>query len=1291
MSRDRKLHILRWVYLYHSLTEDQQKELLDSIKEPCYPDYTNDTNFVLSVDRPTYVRYYNIALTLRERYMCRFLRLTWSKIGVRLKLKLFINITEFNDDDPNITQQRLEMIRASDHYCAATGTYEFGMVVRHGRVNTIFLELLEHRNRLFCSLGMDPPDDYINALNSPDSSSSGNTCTRVSFGEMVSQLFGSNKELVMKNECIKNKNPLLTKPSLLGHPFVLPYRGPHFNDMDFSPTNRCKWDMDRLQQVLHTHLPHAAVNKKFYNYFDNLVKREADVVVIGAGIAGLAAASYLASCGVDVIVIEGRNRVGGRACTTSFPEKKIDGQLIPAVNIDLGANYLHCCNPADFKAKQPTRESIKDVRVRRSCTKSLLGMSTVLRPTVADVAGGANWETTVYTRWSDFGGKQININSVVKANMIAEKIRVRAARKVSLMKKHMKNVSSSVQKMNRSRYLWYVNEGLYREVFNQPPNTIFDHHMEAYDFSCNAGSHMRSQMYNPYTHNYHVYPCIAPIHYMSHSVCDVNFNGWGYNKTLPNSYGGIISPINVTTKGLHTRSHSPSAIPNICHTKHGMNGTTHIKHSYRYGSPPPGCLSPVEPPLIFTHGKKSNPYDVMEKLLRNSPYGLLRHIDVKQSCDSKAFLFDGEGCRKSLWDIYVESITEIFNENQLSPENVTEEEWNMMFVILQSRVGYNSDLRETCISMCRLPNIDDEFDDSTYYLSKDSYLLNNEYVAKHYNDNTSVKKKRFEPVNDSDKLVVDGWDWLLNEISNGVEHAVYLNSKVTNVDVRVGDEDYPVSVHVVSSVNPVSPLKVIRAKYAIMAVPSSMISPYATTREHSNQIMLSPPLHPMKSVALQRYKMGFHNKVVLRFKNEDVFWSSDTPQLNTLDPRFQFLDLHMYGKTGCILAHSFPPYSATWSGEVSDVEIVKQCLEVLRTSFGKDMSNMPYPIDALVTQWYRDPFSMGSYSYPGVNAVDDDIIHLKSPHPVEFPRVVFAGEYLSSSYYQCVDGAYDTGIRAAEDIAHLGLGKSYPFPVTCESPSLDGLYDPQRREKYLGMPVPMPSSDMLGYYLTDGSDDRISDDEYNPETKDKIELCNEELSLLDSVHSLVSVDAVSLEAHWESLKSLHTSLEAFVGKRHRNRALDSALIIVKSMLHALTDIGNQRLESGFNMRSKNAAEQILKGFMVTNDTLHDYVCHVCLAGGEVVMCDTASCTKVWHTDCLPKGCDQPVPDTADPWTCPCCRGINIPRGHFRVPEAVTQYWRRRGLWLCVKSLMTHCRKVRQRIEFLRRRVNHAKH
>ena len=60
------------------------------------------------------------------------------------------------------------------------------------------------------------------------------------------------------------------------------------------------------------------------------IPTNADVVVVGAGFAGLAAARELDKRGRDVVVLEGRDRVGGRSSTTT----------IAGIPVDLGGTFV---------------------------------------------------------------------------------------------------------------------------------------------------------------------------------------------------------------------------------------------------------------------------------------------------------------------------------------------------------------------------------------------------------------------------------------------------------------------------------------------------------------------------------------------------------------------------------------------------------------------------------------------------------------------------------------------------------------------------------------------------------------------------------------------------------------------------------------------------------------------------------------------------------------------------------------------------------------------------------------
>jgi len=66
---------------------------------------------------------------------------------------------------------------------------------------------------------------------------------------------------------------------------------------------------------------------------DKPVNTSPDVVIIGAGMAGLAAAQTLQAAGKTVLVLDARDRIGGRTVS--------DNTTFPGVSVDLGAQWFH--------------------------------------------------------------------------------------------------------------------------------------------------------------------------------------------------------------------------------------------------------------------------------------------------------------------------------------------------------------------------------------------------------------------------------------------------------------------------------------------------------------------------------------------------------------------------------------------------------------------------------------------------------------------------------------------------------------------------------------------------------------------------------------------------------------------------------------------------------------------------------------------------------------------------------------------------------------------------------------
>ena len=88
-------------------------------------------------------------------------------------------------------------------------------------------------------------------------------------------------------------------------------------------------------------------------------RADVDVVIIGAGAAGLAAARTLRAAGVRIVILEARGRVGGRIFTYRDPR-------VP-VPIELGAEFVHGLPQASWKLISFRREHSRNASAPPGC------------------------------------------------------------------------------------------------------------------------------------------------------------------------------------------------------------------------------------------------------------------------------------------------------------------------------------------------------------------------------------------------------------------------------------------------------------------------------------------------------------------------------------------------------------------------------------------------------------------------------------------------------------------------------------------------------------------------------------------------------------------------------------------------------------------------------------------------------------------------------------------------------------------------------------------------------------
>lgn len=243
---------------------------------------------------------------------------------------------------------------------------------------------------------------------------------------------------------------------------------------------------------------------------------------------------------------------------------------------------------------------------------------------------------------------------------------------------------------------------------------------------------------------------------------------------------------------------------------------------------------------------------------------------------------------------------------------------------------------------------------------------------------------------------------LFGDLARGGYRSV-VNALAGGLDIRLDNE--VVSVKVVPDGVRVTCVdgSVEAGSHTIVTVPLGVLK--------RRNLRFEPPLPAPTEKAVAALGFGRYEKIALRFKC--AFWRDDglshlivfPPDENEAGMWVFDLDAFGAGPVLCAhLFHSLTPYAL----DRSPSQAVEWLRGVLADVFGHPL---PELVAASVTSWAKDPFTGGAYTHCAVGS-DPSMLDLLG-EPLH-GRLLLAGEHTGSARYGYADGAYVSGLRAAE-------------------------------------------------------------------------------------------------------------------------------------------------------------------------------------------------------------------------------------------------------------------------------------
>jgi polyamine oxidase len=184
-----------------------------------------------------------------------------------------------------------------------------------------------------------------------------------------------------------------------------------------------------------------------------------------------------------------------------------------------------------------------------------------------------------------------------------------------------------------------------------------------------------------------------------------------------------------------------------------------------------------------------------------------------------------------------------------------------------------------------------------------------------------------------------------------------------------------------------------------------------------NAVRFTPPLPAPVREAIGAISFGRYEKIAVRF--ESAFWRGEG--LSHLivfphddgEPAMWVFDLDDFGAGPVLCAHLF--HSLTPHAlDRPPAQAVDWLMDVLAEVFGHPL---PDPVASVVTSWANDPFTGGAYSHCPLGA-DPSMPDLLG-EPIG-GRLLLAGEHTQTARVGYADGAYVSGLRAAELLGAYG-------------------------------------------------------------------------------------------------------------------------------------------------------------------------------------------------------------------------------------------------------------------------------